>query len=59
MGTQYTTLNDLESRLDGAVERGEITEYEAQQEMYEACAIEAQRLSRMYFDTYGDPSEIF
>ena len=39
-GTGYTTLDDLENRLDGAVQRGEITEREAWDELQEAAARE-------------------
>ena len=35
-GTGYTTLEDLESRLDRAVEEGIITEEEAREEYEEA-----------------------
>lgn len=35
-GTMYTTLEDLENRLDAAIERGEIDEAEARREMEEA-----------------------
>ena len=38
--TGYTTLDDLENRLDGAVERGELTEREAWYELQEAAARE-------------------
>lgn len=40
MGTGYTTLDDLENRLDGAIARGEITEHEAWLEMQEAMEAE-------------------
>ena len=39
-GTGYTTLDDLENRLDGAVQRGELTEQEAWDEFQEAAARE-------------------
>lgn len=39
-GTEYTTLDDLENRLDGAVERGELTEREAWYELQDAVARE-------------------
>ena len=39
-GTGYTTMDDLENRLDGAVQRGEITEQEAWGELQEAAARE-------------------
>jgi polyhydroxyalkanoate synthesis regulator phasin len=39
-GTGYTTLDDLEYRLDGAVERGELTEQEAWEELQDAAARE-------------------
>lgn len=39
-GTGYSTLEDLESRLDGAVERGELTEQEAWDELQDAAARE-------------------
>ena len=39
-GTGYTTLDDLENRLDGAVERGELTEQEAWDELQDAAARE-------------------
>lgn len=39
-GTGYSTLDDLENRLDGAVQRGEITEREAWYELQEAAAQE-------------------
>ena len=40
MGTGYTTLDDLENRLDGAIAHGEITEHEAWLEMQEAAQAE-------------------
>lgn len=39
-GTGYSTLDDLENRLDGAVQRGELTEQEARDEFQEAAARE-------------------
>lgn len=39
-GTGYSTLEDLENRLDGAVERGELTEQEAWEELQDAAARE-------------------
>lgn len=39
-GTGYSTLDDLENRLDGAVQRGELTEQEAWYELQEAAARE-------------------
>ncbi len=39
-GTGYTTLDDLENRLDGAVKRGELTEQEAWEELQDAAARE-------------------
>ena len=39
-GTEYTTLDDLENRLDGAVERGELTEQEAWDELQGAATQE-------------------
>ena len=39
-GTGYTTLDDLENRLDGAVQRGELTEQEAWDELQDAAARE-------------------
>lgn len=39
-GTGYSTLDDLENRLDGAVERGELTEQEAWEELQDAAARE-------------------
>ena len=55
-GTGYTTLDDLESRLDGTIERGEIDEHETWLEMQEAEA-EYQLAQDMqeYFDMNGDP----
>lgn len=39
-GTGYSTLDDLENRLDGAVQRGELTEQEAWDEFQDAAARE-------------------
>ena len=39
-GTEYSTLDDLENRLDGAVERGELTKQEAWDELQDAAARE-------------------
>ena len=39
-GTGYSTLDDLENRLDGAVERGELTKQEAWDELQDAAARE-------------------
>lgn len=39
-GTGYSTLDDLENRLDGAVQRGEFTEQEAWDELQDAAARE-------------------
>lgn len=39
-GTGYSTLDNLENRLDGAVQRGEINEQEAWYEMQDAYAQE-------------------
>ena len=37
-GTGYSTLDDLENRLDGAVQRGELTEQEAWYEFQGAAS---------------------
>ena len=39
-GTEYSTLDDLENRLDGAVQRRELTEQEAWEELQDAAAKE-------------------
>ena len=39
-GTGYSTLDDLENRLDGAVQRGELTEQGAWEELQDAAARE-------------------
>ena len=56
MGTGYTTLDDLESRLDRAVEEGMISEQEAREEWEDAMREEqTRRYMEEYFDDNGDP----
>ena len=60
MSAGYTTLDDLENRLDYALEQGEITEQEAmdewQQAMYEETV---KRQMDESFDENGDPYRDF
>ena len=60
----YTTLDDLESRLDNAVELGIIEEAEARREYEEAMAEELERRAerdyeKFYNDDDFDPHLIF
>ena len=59
-GTGYTALDNLESHLDGAIERGEIDEHDAWLEMQEAEAeyLLAQEMQE-HFDMNGDPYRDF
>lgn len=60
MGTLYTTLDDLENRLDYAVESGQITEQEAMYEWQEAMNEElTRRQMEEQFDENGDPYRDF
>lgn len=57
-GTGYTTLDDLESRLDRAVEEGEISEAEAMEEYEAAMAEELQeRAEREFEEAEADGEE--